>query len=308
MPQDTAKAKSSLFSKLPRISPVSRIILIIGIFLIIAIPLFLIYSQQQARQAELTQQYSILEKALGKPESSEVLKRGIDSDIKNAQTELDTIKAVFPNPDQIPEVIDRLIELAKSNGIEITKTQVATSKSTLSIGADVLEYPVVVFDINLRGQMPKFQNFLLALSNKFPTCELRKVSVVIPVSEKEDHTANIVLFIYSSKVRASANIEIPITGKKPVVTFSDKKDLTTGVFKIKGSKWRVDWKATATNSKWSGFNIMVYRKGETLRYIDIFSHSGGGTEGTDYVYDVEGDFYLKVLTSNISNWEIKIYE
>lgn len=308
MPQDAAKAKSSLFSKLPRISPVSRIILFIGIFLIVAIPLYLVYSQQQARQAELAQQYSMLEKALGKPESSEVLKKGLESDLKIAQNELDAIKTTFPNPDQVPEIIDRLIELAKLNGIEITKTQVATSIDTINIGADILEYPVVVFNVNLRGQVSKFQNFLLALNNKFPTCELKKVSFVIPVSEKEEHTANIVLHIFSSKVRTPASIEIPITGKKPVIIFSDKKDLTTAVFKIKGSKWRVDWKATATNSKWSGFNIMVYRKGETLRYIDIFAHSVGRPDGTDYVYDGEGDYYLKVLTSNISNWEIKIYE
>jgi hypothetical protein len=330
MRQDGTKAKSSLFARLPRISPVLRIILFVGIFLIIAIPLFLIYSQQQARQAELNQQYPMLEKALGAlgtQESPEVLKKRMDGDLKIAQNELGTIKAAFPNPDQIPEIIDSLIELAKANGIEITKTQVATSKSSISVGNDVLEHPVVVFNIDLRGQVPKFQNFLLALNSKFPTSELKVVNFKIPAVlseeakaalkmlnspipavQEEEPTVNVVLNVYSREIPEAAGGEISVSGKNPIVTFTDKKDKTTDIFKIKGNKWRIDWKATASDAKWSGITLIVYRKGETGRYIDIVPQVGGNLVGTSYIYERGGEFYMKVVTANISNWEIKIYE
>jgi hypothetical protein len=244
---------------------------------------------------------------LGKQGSPEAAKKGMDGDIKIAQIESDAANAVFPSPDQIPETIDRLLELAKSNGIEVTKTAVVTARSSIRIGADIFDYPVVVFGVNLRGQMPKFQNFLLALNSRFPTSTLKQLSFTIPVIAEEQDTANLVLNVYSGKVRVSGS-EILIAGKTPVATFSDKKDMTTETFKIKGSKWRIDWKVAAADPKWAALNIIAYRKGETLRYVSIFSHSSGSIEGTDYVYDGEGEFYLKVITGNLSSWEIKIYE
>ncbi len=289
-------------------SPVVRLILFIGIFLIIAIPLFLIFSQQQASQAEINHQYSILQKALGKQEAPETLKKGLDEEIEKAQNGLDTVKATFPITDRSPEIIDGLLALAKSNGIEITKTLVTTSKSSIEVGSDTMVYPVLTFNISLKGQVPKFQNFLLELNTKYPTSELKKVYFSIPEVEEAEDTAEVVLNVYSSEVPESMDANISVVGKKPVVTFTDKKDKTTDLFKIENSKWRIDWKATASNDKWSGFDLIIYRKGETGRYVEIISQTGGNPEGTNYIYEGEGDFYIKVITANISDWEIKISE
>ena len=84
--------------------------------------------------------------------------------------------------------------------------------------------------------------------------------------------------------------------------------MTTDLFKIESSKWRIDWKATASSAKWSGFDLIVYRKDETGRYVEIISQSGDNPEGTSYIYEGEGDFYIKIVTANISDWEIKIFE
>lgn len=306
--EDGIKHKANKSIRLPRISPVTRLILFVGIFLIMAIPLFLIFFQQQTRQAELNHQYSILQKALEKQEAPEVIKKKINEDIEKAEKGLGVIKTTFPKPDQSPEIIDSLLVLAKSNGIEITKALVTTSRSAIKVGADNIEYPVLNFDISLKGQVPKFQNFLLDLNSKFPTSELKKVYFRIPEVEEEEDTANIVLSVCGIAVREAAGGEIAIAGKKPVITFTDKKDKTTDLFKIKGSKWRIDWKATASDAKWSGLTLVVYRKGETGRYVDIISPTGGNPEGTGYLYEGEGEFYLKVITANISNWEIRIYE
>lgn len=308
MMPDEAKGKSPQSIRLPKFSPVARLILFIGIFLVIAIPLYLILSQQQAKQAELNQQYSILQKATGKQESPEVLKKGIEAEISSTQKELATAKTVFPNPDQSPEIIDNIMTLAKANGIEITKTLVSASHSAITVGNDTIEYPVLNFDITFKGQVPKFQNFLLALNSRFPTSELKKVYFRITEKEDEEDTANIVISVYSTLLPQVTTGEIPVLGKKPVASFTDKKDKTTDVVKIKNSKWRIDWKMTATDSKWAGFNLIIYRKGETGRYVSLISRPVTNPEGTEYVSEGEGNFYIKVMTANVSNWEIRIYE
>jgi len=308
MKQDESKGKSTRFIKLPRISPLARLILIIGMFLVIAVPLYLALSQQQAKQNELMQQYSMLEKAMGNPGPVDTLKTGFDSDIVRAKKEIENINTVFPNADRNPEIIDNLMALARENDIEITKALIATSSGELKVGTDVIKYPVTNFDISLKGQISKFQNFLLDLNSKFPTSKIEKVYFKIPQKVDEADTANIVLSVYNNQIVQPAVGEISTTGKKPVATITDKKDKTSDPFKIKGSLWRIDWKVTATDTKWAGLTMVVYRKGETGRYVEFISRTITKPEGTEYVRDGDGEFYLKVLTANVSNWEIKIYE
>jgi hypothetical protein len=308
MIQDESKVKSPKSISLPKISPVTRLILFTGIFLIIGIPLYLVYSQQQVRKLELNQQLGILQKAMESTESPEVLKKDAEFGLLQARKELETARGVFPNSDQSPEIIDNLIKLAKANGAEITKTLVVTSEPSVKVGSDTMVFPATTLDINLRGQVPKFQNFLLALINFFPTSQIKKVYFNISEKEGQEDTGNVVLTVFSSDIRELTVSQISVTGKKPLATFTDKKDKVTDIFKTKSSQMRFDWKITATEPKWASFYFAVYRKGETGRYIAMISRPSGKSEGTEYINSGDGDFYIKVATANVSDWEIKIYE
>jgi hypothetical protein len=307
MRQDEPRVQNPKSVRLPKISPVTRLILFTGIFLIIGIPLYLVYSQQQARKLELNQQLGILQKALGSTESPDVLKKDAEFKMVQARKELETARGVFLNSDQSPEIIDDLIKLAKANGAEITKTQVVASEGSVKVGSDTMVFPAMTLDINMRGQVPKFQNFLLALINSFPTSQIKKVYFNVSEKEDQEDTGNVVLTVFSSDIRESTVSQISITGKKPLATFTDKKDKVTDIFKTKSSQLRFDWKITATDAKWASFYFAVYRKGETGRYVAMIRPSGK-SEGTEYIYSGDGDFYIKVTTANVSDWEIKIYE
>jgi hypothetical protein len=309
MGQDEIKLQKKPKSiSLPKISPVTRLILFTGIFLIIGIPLYLVYSQQQIKKLELNQQLGILQKAMGSTGSPDVLRKDAESEIVEARRDLETARSIFPNSDQSPEIIDGLIKLAKANGAEITKTQVVTSEASVKVGSDTMLFPAMTLDINLRGQVPKFQNFLLALINSLPTSQIKKVYFNVSEKEGQEDTGNVVLTIFSSDIRQSTISQISITGKKPLATFTDKKDKVTDIFKTKSSQMRFDWKVTATDSKWASFYFAVYRKGETGRYVAMISRPSGKSEGTEYIYTGDGDFYIKVAIGNVSDWEIKVYE
>jgi hypothetical protein len=71
----------------------------------------------------------------------------------------------------------------------VTQTKVSTSQPEDTIG------PILTIQLTLNGQMPKFQNFLLALDNKLPTSQITKLFFTIVGGEGEEDNANITIEI-----------------------------------------------------------------------------------------------------------------
>lgn len=190
---ESEEKKKSWLDRLPKLGRASQLILLVGIFLILFIPMWMIYQQQPAKQAQLEQELSNLETILAAPTTKKDI---LEAEIKQAEAELEAAKAVFLDPNQGPEIIDRLLELAESNDIDVTKTEVSTSQEKITVGENKIEYPMLTFDIDLKGQVPRFQNFLLALDDNFPTCQVKEVKFSITEEEGEEDTASIKIDLF----------------------------------------------------------------------------------------------------------------
>lgn len=185
-PEEPEK-KKSLFDRLPKLGRVSQLVLPIGIFLILLIPLMVINQQQPAKQLELKATLANLQKVLA---GETTPKSKWEAELTQVQAETEAAKAAFPNPNRTPEIIDSLLQLAELNDIYVTSTKVSSSKPVAkSIG------PVLTLEIGLKGQVPNFQNFLLALGDKLPTSQIKKVSFAIAGKESEEDTASITIDI-----------------------------------------------------------------------------------------------------------------
>ena len=181
--------KKSFLDRLPKLGRVSQLMLIIGIFLILVIPLGMVYLQQPARQIQLKGALSNLERILEAPTTE---KENLERELSKAEAELEAARAAFLSPDQSPEIIDRLLELAESNDIDVTQTQVSVvEEEDTDEGAS--QYPVLTFKIDFDGQVPKFQNFLLALDAALLTAEVKEVTFTIAEEEGEEDTASITI-------------------------------------------------------------------------------------------------------------------
>ena len=181
--------KESFLDRLPKLGRVSQLMLIIGIFLILVIPLGMVYVQQPARQIQLKGALSNLERILEAPTTE---KENLERELRQAEAELEAARAVFLSPDQSPEIIDRLLELAESNDIDVTQTQVSVAGEE-DTGEGASQYPVLTFKIYLEGQVPKFQNLLLALDAALLTSEVKEVTFTIVEEEGEEDTATITI-------------------------------------------------------------------------------------------------------------------
>lgn len=185
-PEATEK-KKGLLDSLPKLGRISQLILLIGGFLIIFIPLWLIDQQQPEKQAQLKGTLANLQKIVSVAETPRDI---FEAELAQATANTEAAKASFPAPDQAPEILDSLLELANLNDIYVTQTSVSTSTPTGSIG------PVLTFKLGLKGQIPKFQNFLLALDNKLPTSQIRTVTFTTAQKGQEYDTASIGIEVF----------------------------------------------------------------------------------------------------------------
>jgi len=176
--REEQEKQKTLSSRLHRFSRVVWIILLVGVFLIIAVPLLMIYQQQPVKQAELEHELSLLQKISG---ASTTQSNKLQLQLRTVEDQIETAKGSFPRLDQGLEIIRGLLELAEAKGITVTGTE------TVFPDKGAANYPVLTYVIRASGQVPEFQNFLLDLDEKFPTCQIKEVLFSITNEEgKED--------------------------------------------------------------------------------------------------------------------------
>ena len=174
--------KSSITNKLPKIGKMSQLILVIGVFAIIFIPLFMIERQQPAKQEELTGTLANLERILAAtPERDEELQ----AQINKINAEIKVTNELYPKSDQIFNIINILLELAILNDVTIDSITAEEPEPD----EEQSSFASISFVINLTGQVPKFQNFILSLDDRFPTSEVKSVSITIAVEEEAEDNA-----------------------------------------------------------------------------------------------------------------------
>jgi len=189
MMQPEPEKKKSGLEKLPKVGRVSQLVLIIGIFLILFIPIWLFNQQQPAKQAELKATLANLQKILAVEQTP---KAKYEAELAQLTAETAAAKAVFPTTTHTSEIVDSLLELAELNAVYITRTGVSTSQPKGAI------YPIMTIQLGLKGQMPNFQNFLLALDDKLPTSQIQQFIFTAPPEEGVEATATVTINVYCS--------------------------------------------------------------------------------------------------------------
>ena len=179
---ESTEKKKGFLDRLPKLGRVSQFILIVGVFLFIFVPMWIINQQQPAREAALNSTMASLQKILSVQEAPQAK---FEAELAQANADQEAAKAAYPNANQAPEILDTLLALAQENDIDVTKTTVTSSTPDGSIG------PVLAFTLGLKGQIPKFQNFLLALDTRLPSSQITQVTFTVAQEGQEYDTASV---------------------------------------------------------------------------------------------------------------------
>jgi hypothetical protein len=183
MIQPGQEKKKGFLDRLPKMGRISQLVLLIGIFLVIFAVLFWINLELPKTQEQLTSSLGSLQKILS---TQQTPKTKYEAQLAQVTADTEAAKAAFPSSNGTPQILDSLLELAGANDIYVTGTKIANSTPAGSIG------PVLTFTLNLKGQVPKFQNFLLALDTKFPTSQIKQATFTVATVATEEDTAMLV--------------------------------------------------------------------------------------------------------------------
>jgi cell division protein FtsL len=189
-PKKAAKIKPS------RLGKTSRVVIIVVVFLMVFAAIFYVYQQQTAKQFELGQELSSLHNKVSAQSNT-----GSDLEVQTSRAEqyLADVKSSFSSPDEAPEILDELISLAKANDMEITSTRITRTKGTFNIEKQKVEFPVLKLQMGFRGQVPKFQNFMLSLESVLPASQIKELGMQVTQEEGEQDIGSLSIEIYCLK-------------------------------------------------------------------------------------------------------------
>lgn len=194
------KKKKGILERLPRLSPISQTVLILAMLVAMFVPTYLIYYQQPKSRAMLESSLASLQKVLA---AEQTPKERLEADLKKAEEQLTRAKEAYPDPNHVPELVDKLIQLAKEENVDMTGTKVTisklpppkeTAKGETKAPAERIE-TVLTAELSLKGQVSSFQNFMLALDSQFPTARIKKVTFTISSEEGKEDTGELSLLI-----------------------------------------------------------------------------------------------------------------
>jgi hypothetical protein len=187
----SGKQKPTLFSRLPKLGRVSQLVLLIGVFLIILIPLILIQNQQKLERNEYEQQIAMLQKILATPYTQAAT---LQDEISQAETTLNVVKNKFPTEYYAKEALNEMFDIADSDGVDIIKAESSIVDLTIVEDAIQTTYPSLLCDLSLEGDSAKIQNFLIDLK-ELETCRFNVITINTAVDENSEDTAVISLHV-----------------------------------------------------------------------------------------------------------------
>ena len=176
-----------VLERLPKLGRISQLILLIGIFAVILAGLLVLNNRMSKDNTSLSTSLADLRNLISIDTTP---KASYEAQLAKANANAEAVTALFPTPDQAPEITAKFMELASINDINITETKISTSQPKDAIG------PVLSVELGLSGQVPKFENFLLAVDNEMRTTKVNSLSFSVGTTSEEYDTAVVKFDVY----------------------------------------------------------------------------------------------------------------
>lgn len=177
---------------MPKISRLSQLLLVLGVFLIIFVALVTIWRGQVKTQENLRKDLAFVRTMLAKPM---VTASDIEAKIKAAETERQAAEALFPKLEQSLEITDDLFQLANQCQLEVA----GLSTSIIKKKIDKIDYEVINLELKFEGQIADILSFIAKLKTELPTGEITSVSIDKAEKEGKLDTGKVGLYIYTKR-------------------------------------------------------------------------------------------------------------
>ena len=181
----------------------AQIFLAGGIFVVLMASLFMVYYQQGQERSRLSDELSLVQLTLARfsPEKLSAQQRILESRLTRTELEFATAKSRLRQSIESIDITDTLFEVADTHNVEIIgiDSPGVTGEELEGVSLSILSLTVVV-----EGDVSNLVNFIIELSEQFPTSVDSAVEILFPTSvdeseetEVETPTASIELRIHT---------------------------------------------------------------------------------------------------------------
>lgn len=181
----------------------AQIILAGGIFVVLMASLFMVYYQHNQEQSRLSDELSLVQLTLARfsPEKLSAQQRILESRLTRTELELATAKTKLRQSIESIDITETLFDVADTHNVEIIgiDSPGVTSEELEGFSLSILSLTVVV-----EGNVSNLIDFIIELSEQFPTSVDSAVEILFPTSvdeseetEVETPTASIELRIHT---------------------------------------------------------------------------------------------------------------
>jgi hypothetical protein len=190
--KEERKQKKNILDRLPKLSRLSLLIIFVGAFLIIIIPLIMVQNTEKTKRDDYRQQVQMLENILANP-ATQV--SALEDDIRKAEASLENYQNRFPEEIYNTTAVDELVSLADSNNVYIVKLTSSLKDITI-VTSDKRKFvkPSLVCGLSVAGDSANIQKFLIEL-DKVPPCMINSVAMNFALTEYDVDVAIIDLQI-----------------------------------------------------------------------------------------------------------------
>ncbi|MBA7704032.1 hypothetical protein ES703_112830 [subsurface metagenome] len=183
-----------------RLGKRARIFLAGGIFVVLMASLFLVYAQHNQERNRLSDELSLVQLALTRfsPEKLSAQQRVLESRLTRTELELATAKNRLRQSIESIEVTDTLFEVADTHNVEIIgiDSPGVTGEELEGVNLSILSLTAMV-----EGDVSNLVDFIIELSEEFPTSVDSSVEILFPTSVDESEETDVEKPIASIELR-----------------------------------------------------------------------------------------------------------
>jgi uncharacterized membrane-anchored protein YhcB (DUF1043 family) len=159
--------KSSIFQRLPRLSTSVWLLIIVVLVLVAVVPMITAYIDATSQQGSLRERLSKLQSQYANLQKQLTPAGALTAQTNSLKSDIEAAKSIYGHACDSVETSQDLIDLAWQYDVTIT-SMLANPVTTKIQGKD---YSGTSYVLSISGQVANFQNYLIALGNKFPSSQ-----------------------------------------------------------------------------------------------------------------------------------------
>jgi hypothetical protein len=172
-------AGGSILQKLPKLSTSIWLLIIVALVLVAVVPMITSYFDATAQQAPLRDRLAKLQMQYAGLQKQLTPQGALTTQVNQLKSDVDAARLVYGNACDSIETSQDLLNIAWD--YDVTIISIASSPMTTKIQGK--DYSGTSYVLTMSGQVANFQNYLIAVGNKFPSSKAAAVSILPSTTE-----------------------------------------------------------------------------------------------------------------------------